>query len=59
MMSKYDILYSYFIHYNPYKKRWFAVLREDTTNYMNGKPVKVMFKGKTVKNLVKNIINGK
>ena len=31
-----DNLYDYFIHYNPYTKKWNAVKRDKANQYLNG-----------------------
>lgn len=31
-----DILYSYFLHYNPYTGYWCAVPRDKSIHYLNG-----------------------
>lgn len=36
MKEEEEILFGWLFHYNPYKKRWFAFLREEHRNYFNG-----------------------
>jgi hypothetical protein len=35
-MTKCSHLYDYFLHYNIYTEKWYAVKRDDIESYMNG-----------------------
>jgi hypothetical protein len=35
-MTKRDYLYDYFLHYNIYQEKWYAVTRDLIKDYLNG-----------------------
>lgn len=55
-MKNNNVLYDYYLHYNPYTGYWNAVLRDDAVYYLNGTlgPDKVL-KHKNVDDLIRYI----
>ena len=51
-------LYDYLLHYNHYTQTWFAIPRQNISNYWNG-DMEGVLKSKEIKTLIELITRGK
>jgi hypothetical protein len=50
------VLYDYLFHYNPYRQKWFAMLREQKEAYFNGElNIDTLPKSKNFYSLIKEL----